>query len=112
MHHAWIGGLIEHIVSLLGIADLAAGHYTEINRDLLLTGVSAARYWQASGTGMGHGFQLYDGRPASRAYHIGIGMVEKKLEALPGFPPRLRLLVEHLILSHHGQYEFGSPKLP
>jgi 3'-5' exoribonuclease len=39
-------------------------------------------------------------------------MVEKKLEALPDFPPKLRLLVEHLILSHHGQYAFGSPKLP
>jgi 3'-5' exoribonuclease len=112
MHHAWIGGLLEHIVSLLGIADLAAGHYSEINRDLLLTGVmlhdigklrelawSTAFSYTMEGQLLGH-------------ITIGIGMVEKKIDALPDFPPRLRLLVEHLILSHHGQYEFGSPKLP
>jgi 3'-5' exoribonuclease len=39
-------------------------------------------------------------------------MIEKKIAAIPGFPPRLRLLVEHIVLSHHGKYEFGSPKLP
>ncbi len=53
MHHAWIGGLLEHIVSLLGIADLAAGHYTEINRDLLLTGVVLHDIGKAARTGMG-----------------------------------------------------------
>jgi 3'-5' exoribonuclease len=43
---------------------------------------------------------------------IGIGMVEKKLVGLPDFPENLRVLVEHIILSHHGKYEFGSPKVP
>ena len=41
---------------------------------------------------------------------LGIAMIEKKIAAIPGFPPRLRMLVEHIVLSHHGKYEFGSPK--
>ena len=80
LHHAWMGGLLEHVVSLVGICELAARHYPEINRDLLLTGA--------------------------------IAMIEKKLAALAGFPPALRMLVEHMVLSHHGKLEFGSPKLP
>jgi 3'-5' exoribonuclease len=43
---------------------------------------------------------------------IAIGMIEKKLAAMPEFPPELRILVEHMVLSHHGRLEFGSPKLP
>jgi 3'-5' exoribonuclease len=112
MHHAWIGGLLEHIVSLLGIANLAAGHYTEINRDLLLTGVILHDIGKLRELAWTSGFSYTMEGQLLGHITIGIGMVEKKLEALPDFPPRLRLLVEHLILSHHGQYEFGSPKLP
>lgn len=112
MHHAWIGGLLEHIVSLLGIADLAAGHYPEINRDLLLTGVVLHDIGKLRELAWKTGFSYTIEGQLLGHITIGIGMVEKKLESLPGFPPKLRLLVEHMILSHHGQYEFGSPKLP
>lgn len=112
MHHAWIGGLLEHIVSLLGIADLAAGHYPEMNRDLLLTGVVLHDIGKLRELAWTTGFSYTMEGQLLGHITIGIGMVEKKLETLPGFPPKLRLLVEHLILSHHGQYEFGSPKLP
>jgi 3'-5' exoribonuclease len=112
MHHAWLGGLLEHIVSLVGVCELAAVHYPEVHRDLLLTGAMLhdigklhELVWKKSfdytmeGQLLGH-------------ITIGIGMVEKKLALLPDFPPRLRVLVEHIVLSHHGKYEFGSPKLP
>lgn len=112
MHHAWIGGLLEHIVSLLGVCEVAARHYAIIHRDLLMTGAvlhdigklrelewKTAFGYSMEGQLLGH-------------ITLGIGMVEKKIEALPDFPPRLKYLVEHLILSHHGKYEFGSPKLP
>jgi 3'-5' exoribonuclease len=112
MHHAWIGGLLEHIVSLLGIADLAAGHYSEINRDLLLTGVVLHDIGKLRELAWTTGFSYTMEGQLLGHITIGIGMVEKKIEALPDFPPRLRLLVEHLILSHHGQYAYGSPKLP
>jgi 3'-5' exoribonuclease len=112
MHHAWLGGLLEHVVSLMGVCELAAKHYPEIHRDLLLAGAVLhdigklqELVWQRSfdytieGQLLGH-------------ITIGYGMIEKKLAALPDFPPRLRVLVEHIVLSHHGRYEFGSPKLP
>jgi 3'-5' exoribonuclease len=112
LHHAWLGGLLEHVVSLLGLADRVAAHYPLLDRDLLVTGVILHDIgkiyeltWQAGfdytveGILLGH-------------IQMGASLVEKKMEALPGFPARLRTLVLHLILSHHGKLEFGSPKLP
>ena len=112
MHHAWIGGLLEHIVSLLGIADLAVRHYTEVNRDLLLTGVVLHDLGKLHELRWGTSFDYTLEGQLLGHITIGIGMVEKKLANLPDFPDNLRVLVEHLILSHHGKYEFGSPKLP
>jgi 3'-5' exoribonuclease len=112
LHHAWLGGLLEHVVSLLGICDVAAQHYPEINRDLLLTGAilhDIGKLEELSwGTSFGYTLQ---GQLVGHIT-IGIGMIEKKLVALPDFPPNLRILVEHIVLSHHGKLEFGSPKLP
>jgi len=112
MHHAWIGGLLEHIVSLLGVADLAARHYTEVNRDLLLTGVVLHDLGKLHELRWGTSFDYTLEGQLLGHITIGIGMVEKKLANLPDFPDNLRVLVEHIILSHHGKYEFGSPKLP
>ena len=112
MHHAWLGGLLEHIVSLLGIAELAARHYTEINRDLLLTGVILHDIGKLQELRWGTSFDYTLQGQLIGHISIGVGMVEKKLASLPDFPDNLRLLVEHMILSHHGRYEFGSPKLP
>ena len=112
MHHAWVGGLLEHIVSLLGISDLAARHYTEINRDLLLTGVVLHDIGKLHELRWGTSFDYTLEGQLIGHISIGIVMVEKKLTTLPDFPESLRVLVEHIILSHHGKYEFGSPKLP
>jgi 3'-5' exoribonuclease len=112
LHHAWLGGLLEHVVSLLGICDLAAHHYPEINRDLLLTGVILHDIGKLEELRWGTSFDYtLEGQLVG---HIAIGlvMIEKKLATLPGFPPALRMLVEHMVLSHHGKLEFGSPKLP
>lgn len=112
MHHAWIGGLLEHIVSLLGISDMAARHYPEINRDLLLTGVVLHDIGKLHELRWGTSFDYSLEGQLVGHITIGISMVEKKLAKLPDFPDNLRVLVEHIILSHHGKYEFGSPKLP
>jgi 3'-5' exoribonuclease len=112
LHHAWLGGLLEHVVSLLGLCDLAARHYPEIHRDLLLSGAilhDIGKLEELSwGTSFGYTLQ---GQLVGHIT-IGIGMIEKKLAVLPDFPPNLRILVEHMVLSHHGKLEFGSPKLP
>jgi 3'-5' exoribonuclease len=111
MHHAWIGGLLEHVVSLLGICDLAAKHYS-VHRDLLLTGAILHDIGKLQELRWGTSFDYTVEGQLLGHITIGIRMVERKMAALPDFPPALRLLVSHLVLSHHGKYEFGSPKLP
>ncbi|HTR46972.1 MAG TPA: HD domain-containing protein [Verrucomicrobiae bacterium] len=112
MHHAYIGGLLEHVVSLIGLASAVTAHYPELDPDLLLAGVvlhdigkiDELRYTRAidysdEGRLLGH-------------IMIGVTMVRDKCRAISGFPAPLAVLVEHLILSHHGTHEFGSPSLP
>lgn len=111
MHHAWIGGLLEHVVSLLGICDLAAKHYG-VHRDLLLTGVVLHDIGKLQELRWGTSFDYTLEGQLLGHITIGVGLVERKMAAIPDFPPDMRVLVSHLILSHHGKYEFGSPKLP
>lgn len=112
LHHAFVGGLLDHVVSLFTVCDLASRNYPDVNRDLLLTGaflhdvgkVHELTYqrsiaYTTKGQLLGHMI-------------IELEMLHEKLAGIPGFPDELKILIEHLIISHHGQYEFGSPKLP
>lgn len=112
MHHAWIGGLLEHVVDLLQFCDLAAGHFPMIHRDLLLTGAILHDIGKIYELSWERGFEYtLEGQLIG---HISIGtrLLVEKVNGLPGFPKHLHTLVEHIILSHHGSLEFGSPKLP
>lgn len=112
LHHAVVGGLLDHVVSLFTVCDLAARNYPQIDRDLLLSGaflhdigkiheLSYARSisYTTSGQLLGHMI-------------IELEMLHGKIAQVPGFPAELKILLEHMIISHHGHYEFGSPKLP
>ncbi|HUJ33290.1 MAG TPA: HD domain-containing protein [Candidatus Acidoferrum sp.] len=112
MHHTFIGGLLEHIVSLIGLSAAVTAHYPELDPDLLLAGIvlhdvgkiDELRYareidYTTEGRLLGH-------------IMLGVGMVRDRIKTIPGFPPALAVIVEHLILSHHGSHEFGSPSLP
>ena len=112
LHHAWLGGLLEHVVSLLKLADRVAPHYPVLHRDLLLTGVILHDIGKVQELAWEAGFEYTVEGTLLGHIQMGIAMVEKAIETLPDFPPRLKVLVEHLILSHHGKLEFGSPKLP
>lgn len=112
LHHAWIGGLLEHVLSLMGICDLAARHYPGVNRDLVLTGVLLHDIGKLRELRWGTSFDYTLEGQLLGHITIGLRMIEQKIAAIPNFPPEKRLLVEHLVLSHHGKYEFGSPKLP
>jgi 3'-5' exoribonuclease len=112
LHHAWIGGLLEHILSLMGMCELATRHYPEVNRDLLLTGVVLHDIGKLRELSWGTSFDYTLEGQLLGHITIGIGMIEAKIAGIPNFPVAKRLLVEHLVLSHHGEYEFGSPKLP
>jgi 3'-5' exoribonuclease len=115
LHHAWIGGLLEHVIFLLRMCKRVAPQYPEVDPDLLCTaailhdiGKTRELEWKSSFAYSAEG-QLIG--------HISIamGMLRDKLALISQvepFPERLRILVEHIILSHHGSLEFGSPKLP
>ncbi len=112
LHHAWLGGLLEHVVSLLGMAERVAAHYPFLDRDLLLTGVILHDIGKIRELSWTIGFEYTIEGVLLGHIQMGVDMVEKAIAALPDFPDKLRTLVLHIILSHHGKLEFGSPKLP
>jgi 3'-5' exoribonuclease len=112
LHHAWIGGLLEHVLTLVRVCVAAAPFYPEVDKDLLVTGAILHDIGKVRELSWGTTFAYtLEGQMIG---HISIaqGMLREKVGTLPGFPEKLRVLVEHMILSHHGKYEFGSPKLP
>ncbi len=112
LHHAWLGGLLEHVVSLLTLADRVAPHYPALQRDLLLTGVVLHDIGKVRELAWDVGFEYTVEGTLLGHIQMGIELVENTIDKLPDFPPRLKTLVLHMILSHHGKLEFGSPKLP
>jgi 3'-5' exoribonuclease len=112
MHHAFIGGLLEHIVSLIGLSTAITAHYPELDADLLLAGVVLHDIGKIDELRYGREIDYStEGRLLGHIM-LGVGMVRDRIKAIPGFPPALAVMVEHLILSHHGTHEFGSPALP
>jgi len=112
MHHAYIGGLLEHIVSLVGLAGAVSAHYPELDADLLLTGVVLHDIGKLDELRYLRGIDYSDHGRLLGHIMIGTRLVREKCNAIAGFPAPLAVLVEHLILSHHGTHEFGSPSLP
>jgi len=112
LHHAYIGGLLDHVVSLMKLCDLVARNYPEIDRDLLLTGAFLHDIGKIHELSYARSF-AYTARGQLLGHMIvELEMLHAKLAQVPGFPAGLKTLIEHLIISHHGKYEFGSPKLP
>ncbi len=112
VHHNWIGGLIEHVLSLCQLAKFSAAHYPHIDFDLLLTGVLLHDVGKIRELHYARSFGYTTEGQLLGHIQIGVQMVLDKLRLIPDFPPRLRDLVVHMILSHHGQLDFGSPKIP
>ncbi len=112
IHHAFLGGLIEHVLSLCVLARMTAQHYPHVDYDLLLSGVVLHDIGKIYELNYERGFSYSNDGQLLGHIAIGLRMIADKLRGLPGFPPTLRSLVEHMVLSHHGQLEFGSPKLP
>jgi 3'-5' exoribonuclease len=112
LHHAWLGGLLEHVVSLCTLADRVAPHYPLLDRDLLLTGVILHDIGKVRELSWEVGFEYTVEGMLLGHIQIGAALAERTIDSLPNFPPKLKTLVLHMILSHHGKLEFGSPKLP
>lgn len=112
IHHAWLGGLIEHVLSLCSLCKLIGPHYSQVDVDLLITGAILHDIGKIDELNYDRGFSYSDEGQLLGHILIGLRMINEKMCLLPDFPPRLRTLVEHLVASHHGTLEYGSPKVP
>jgi len=111
-HHNYLGGLLEHTLSVCEIIQQVADHYPHLDRDLLLAGAFCHDIGKVRELSWDLQIEYTDeGRLVGHLVQ-GTLMVEEKLAGLKTFPQDLALRLKHLILSHHGEYEFGSPKRP
>jgi 3'-5' exoribonuclease len=112
LHHAYIGGLLDHVVSLCQSCDLVCHNYPQVNRDLVLAGAFLHDIGKIHELTYNRSFSYTSRGQLLGHMVIELEMLQAKLALLPDFPVELKTLLEHLIISHHGQYDFGSPKLP
>lgn len=111
MHHAYISGLLEHTLGVVKLADAVSALY-RLDRDLLIAGAFLHDIGKTRELKAAAGFDYTDEGRLIGHLIIGLTMVREKCGALPGFPADLQMHVEHLMLSHHGELEWGSPKRP
>ena len=112
VHHGFVGGLLEHTLSVVKLCDYYAGYYKTLNRDLLLT---AAMFHDIGKMQELSRFPENDYTDDGQLLgHIMIGteMISERIRQIPDFPPRLASELKHCILAHHGELEYGSPKKP
>jgi 3'-5' exoribonuclease len=112
VHHAYLSGLIEHVLSVCGLCRAAAAHYRHVDLDLLLAGAVLHDVGKVAELTYDRSFGYSSEGQLLGHIVIGLRLLHEKLQRFPDFPPKLRVLVEHLIVSHHGELEFGSPKVP
>ena len=111
-HHAYMGGLLEHTLMVCRLAVQVAEHYPGLDRDLLITGAFVHDIGKIRELAFKPQIEYTDeGRLVGHVV-LGAGMVDERLQGMKDFPKELALKLKHLILSHHGQYDFGSPKVP
>ncbi len=111
-HHAYVHGLLEHTVSLGQLAVQVAGHYPHLDRDLLLTGALLHDVGKVRELVLGPPLDYSDLGRLEGHVVLGVRMLDARLAKLKGFPERLASHLRHMIISHHGQEEFGSPQKP
>jgi len=112
LHHNYIGGLLEHVVELIALARDVAKHFPGVDMDLLTVGAFLHDIGKVRELSVRKSIEYTtEGRLLG---HISLGyeMLADKIKAIPGFPDELTMLLKHIMLSHHGEYEFGSPKRP
>jgi 3'-5' exoribonuclease len=112
MHHAFLGGLLEHTLSVLGMAERACAHYGGLNRDLVLAGVLLHDLGKTAELSYQRSFGYTDAGNLLGHIALEADWISRAVGKIPGFPEELRMQILHIVLSHHGRLEFGSPVLP
>src|SRR5262249_46395879 len=116
-HHAYLGGMVEHVVTLLELGERILPLYPDLDRDLLISGIFLHDIGKVRELNYARAFAYTDEGQLVGHIVIGVEMLNEKVARVPDltgepFPKELLLRLKHMILSHHGTYEFGSPRLP
>jgi 3'-5' exoribonuclease len=112
LHHNYIGGLVEHVVELVALVNDIARHFPSVDRDLLITGAFLHDIGKVRELSVRKSIEYTTEGKLLGHISLGYEMISEKIKAIPGFPAELTMLLKHILLSHHGEYEFGSPKRP
>src|ERR1700691_411491 len=104
MHHAYFGGLLEHVISLCGLCRVVLAHYPEADADLLLTGAVLHDVGKLQELSYERSLGYTDAGQLLGHILIEYELVSKKIAAIEGFPDTLKVLVQHMLIAHHGQY--------
>jgi len=112
LHHVYLGGLLEHTLSVAGMAEKACAHYPAMNRDLLLAGVFLHDLGKTAELAYQRSFGYSDAGNLIGHISMESEWVSRAIAGIPQFPEELRMQILHCILAHHGKLEFGSPVVP
>ncbi len=112
MHHVYLGGLLEHTLSLSNLILQISKHYEGLNVDLLLTGGILHDIGKIHELTYSRSFDYSDSGRLIGHITLGVEMINEKIRLIPDFPQKLAVELRHLIISHHGEYQYGSPKRP
>ena len=112
VHHGFMGGLLEHSLSVAKVCDFIAGNYPYLKRDLLITAALLHDIGKLEELSFFPENDYTDDGNLLGHIYMGAEMIGKKIDTIPDFPHVLAAELKHLILAHHGELEFGSPKKP
>jgi 3'-5' exoribonuclease len=112
LHHVYLGGLLEHTLSVSNLILQVCEHYQGLNLDLLLTGGILHDAGKIHELTYSRSFDYSDQGRLIGHITLGVEMIDEKIRLIPDFPRELAIELKHLIISHHGEYQYGSPKRP
>jgi 3'-5' exoribonuclease len=112
LHHNYLGGLLEHVVELIALAGDVSRHFPSVDRNLLTAGCFLHDIGKVRELAVRKSIEYTTEGKLLGHISLGYEMVADKIKAINGFPAELAMVIKHIMLSHHGEYEFGSPKRP
>ncbi len=112
IHHAYLGGLLEHSLQVIRLVDVVQAQYKNVNRNVLIFGAAFHDFGKIFELSYEGPFGYTDEGKLVGHIAIGVTIVDRKIQSIPGFPKDLEYQLKHMILSHHGRLEYGSPKVP
>jgi 3'-5' exoribonuclease len=112
IHHAFLSGLLEHSLEIVRLCIDIKRHYDDVDLDILITGAILHDIGKIRELKYKKSLDYTDEGRLIGHIMLGVEMAEEKMQQIKDFPPKLAMIVKHLIISHQGTYEWGSPKMP